>query len=467
MHSRPSLHPSAEDFLRQLILFIDSHGSELLSSKDAFKLQPRALEYVSLRLEGLCQLQRVKVSNPIRFLAGAVADLTDFLRMEKVQQFCSLVKYLKLYSSAQDIRDPTPINFSPFKSVATLEIRGCDLSSVCPRGIGNIRSTVECIVCQASLECLWHLLEPNKLEEEESSVSHRWTKLKRLSCIYNDMKEMDASLRLVPNVTVLDFSRNRIARAEHLSDLPNLTALDLSFNRLSDLGEIPMSRRLQRLFLQSNQIRTLDGIRNLEQLEELDLRWNVISQLSEVAKLKPLTALRLVSLAGNPINASQNYRLNVLACLLEWREDVVLDARPPSEVELKKARRITVTHDGCVEINPADYAADSQTPLSLWEIVIPFCRPFRKGRRDASNSENSLPLLSDEETVTRPPQRPRPVKRIVNLPDVTYQRLDKIDIVDTRLIPRMNLLRVHAHSREHGQFNGSYDESRFGSLGAV
>lgn len=466
MHFRPSVHPSAEEFLRQLILFIDSRGSELLSSKAAFKLQPRALEYVALRLEGLCQLQHVKTSNPIRFLAGAVADLTDFLRMEKVQQFCARVKHLKLYSSAQDIRDPTPVNFSPFKSLMVLEVRGCDLSLICPRGVECIRSTVEILVVQDSLECLWHLLEPNKLDEAESSASHRWTKLKQFSVIYNDMKNIDASLRLIPNVTVMDFSRNRIHKAKHLSDLTHLTALDLSFNRLKELGEVTMSVGLQKLFLQSNGIRSLEGIDNLERLEELDLRWNVISSLSEVVRLKTLSSLKLVSLDGNPISVSQTYRLHVLACLLEWRDDITLDGKTTSDLEKKKAKRLTVTREGVVEILPSESPITAPSPSSLWEFVSPFLWPFRR-RLDTSipSSESIRPLISDDDVLPNLP--PRPIKRIVDIPEDICEPVVDVHAVETRNVTRKSLVRVHTKSVDMRGYHGSFDESRFGALGFV
>ena len=470
MSTRPSAHPSAEEFLRQLILFINSHGDELLSSSSAFKLQPRALECLASRLEGLRQLQRVKTSNPIRFLAGAVADLSDFLRMEKVQNFCSLVKYLKLYSAAQDVRDPTPINFSPFKSLMTVEIRGCNLSSVCPSGVETIRPTVECIICQDSIERLWHLLEPTQVTEEDGSDAHRrWPKLKHFSCIYNNLKEIDASLSLADNVTSLDFSRNDILQAEHLRHLTHLVALDLSFNRLASLGEIPLCTGVRRLFLQSNGIRCLEGIQNLERLEEADLRWNVLSSLREIVKLKSLSSLRLVSLAGNPICASASYRPHVLACLLEWRDDVNLDGKQPTEVEIKKARRTVVSRDGIVEANLAESTISTvPSPSSLWECVSPLFRHFWRPRHlTSSNSEASHPLIPDSEDIEEPRPPPRPVKRIVDLPDTTFHAsMDlKGGATDTRNIPRIPVTRRQSQSMNIGSFNGDYESSRYGAVG--
>ena len=39
------------------------------------KLQPRALEYVSLRLQGLDELQSLKASAPVDYLRGCAANL--------------------------------------------------------------------------------------------------------------------------------------------------------------------------------------------------------------------------------------------------------------------------------------------------------------------------------------------------------------------------------------------------------
>eukprot|EP00210_Caulerpa_lentillifera_P006492 g6202.t1 len=452
-----STNPSADEFLRQLILFIDSHGSELLSRKAAFKLQPRALEYLALRLEGLTELQCVKTSNPIRFLAGAVADLTDFLRMEKVQQFCSLVSHLKLYSSSQDVRDPTPVTFRPFKKILKLEIRGCDLSSFRPVGMDSIRPTVERIVCQNSLECLWHLLNP--LLEDQA----HWSELRSLSCIYNELVEIDDSLKTTENLTVLDLSRNQIFEAQNLAQLGHLTALDLSFNSIGSLGEIPMLSTLIQLFLQSNGISSLDGINSLTALESIDLRWNVLSCWSDIVKLRELSSLKEVALEGNPLSTSNSYRIFALACLQQPGETnmVILDETPISEVELRKVKKIVVSEDGRMEESAADvgpilpYA--STTSWFDWSRWWWWCwLPMRRRpHQELSTPFDVVPEMSDYSESIRPSTARPPLKRIVDIPTTSYvANIERSGDLGLRMTPTAMGRRS---SRDFTISNGSYE----------
>lgn len=93
---RTKLDPSGETFINQLILFIDSRGSQLISQKSALKLQPRALEYLAFRLASLRDLQKIKTTNPMDFIAGAVSDLGTYKRMEKIQVIIIFLKLKKI-----------------------------------------------------------------------------------------------------------------------------------------------------------------------------------------------------------------------------------------------------------------------------------------------------------------------------------------------------------------------------------
>lgn len=106
---------SGEAFISQFVLFIDRRGSELLSNRSALKLQPRCLEYLAARLSALRELLEVRSSNPIEYFTGAVADLDDYKRLKKIKDFLEATRYLKLHSAARGIRDPTPVNLSPFR----------------------------------------------------------------------------------------------------------------------------------------------------------------------------------------------------------------------------------------------------------------------------------------------------------------------------------------------------------------
>lgn len=407
-------NPSGEAFVGQFVLFIDTTSPEALSKSSPLKIQPRALEYLSKRLETLRDLQRLKSSDPMAFISGASKDFADYKRLEKIHQFLEPIKHLKLHSAAKGVRDPTPITLSPFRSLVTLELRGCDLSSQCIRGIGHIRPILERLICYDSLEKLHHFFAPVQYEtKRHETVQVEWPKLTHLSCPCNSISEIDDSILLLPALQTLDLSRNQLTCA---SNLANLVFLDLSHNQLTELGEIPDTcPHLEKLFLQGNRLRHIQEIDKLECLEVLDMSCNLIVSMGDVVKASTLPKLRDIELEGNPLAVSSLYRPAVISCFLDRGVDFMLDGAKPSIAEIRKARKIMVSDSGdIVPIAPSETRIVVPPPSlvrNAWQLITKGLAPPTKSRRPSSTSDVTV---VDR---TTPKKQPKPARRVVNIPD--------------------------------------------------
>lgn len=402
---------SGEAYITQFLLFVHHRGRALLSNCWPLKLQPRALEYLASRLTSLRELQQVRTSNPIEYFTGAVVDLEDYQRLVTLQKFLRRVSVLKLYSSSRGVRDPTPVDLSPFSAgLRSIEFRGCDLSSHPVAGISPCRENAEKVVAVDSIERLEHLLAPHG-----SSHTEVWPKLKHLSCMYNNVREMDSSLGLAPNLEVLDLSRNRISEVVHLERNSNLVRLDLSHNLLSNISAITSScPNLRELILKGNTIRCLEGIESLLCIEVLDVRWNLIGSFKEVAKVARLPNTRKVALEGTPLSRTPHYRVNALACF-GLSHAIELDGRPASEVELRRARRVVVSELGLVSSRAQELAAGIRSLHWLWGSIFPawLCRRSRTRLLISRNAPSLDSSFSDKK---RSGHRTRRV-RVVEIPN--------------------------------------------------
>ena len=93
----------------------------------------------------------------------------------------------------------------------------------------------------------------------------------------------------------------------------SLTELYLADNTITKLEGIAALTALKRLHLRGNRIATLDGFtHDMPALEYLNLRENPIDALAELQFLAVLTKLHHLVLAGTPISAMAEYRLEPL-----------------------------------------------------------------------------------------------------------------------------------------------------------
>ena len=109
----------------------------------------------------------------------------------------------------------------------------------------------------------------------------------------------------IHSLAVLNLSHNEISTIENLERLTALTRLDLGHNRLPCISGLDALSSLTHLSLTSNRIRLVTGLENLRLLETLLLADNLIETPAELRTLAWLPALHTLTLAGNPLLASE------------------------------------------------------------------------------------------------------------------------------------------------------------------
>jgi len=148
-------------------------------------------------------------------------------------------------------------------------------------------------------------------------------------------KQFDLSL-----VFKLAMPQMGIRRIANLDLVPSLTELDLSHNRIERIEGLQGLDSLKRLVLAGNAIERIEGLNSLEALETLQLQGNSISNLDDVQCLTGLQCLRHFQLQApggeerNPICEHPAYRSAVRRMLprlqtLDGERVVLADAALP------------------------------------------------------------------------------------------------------------------------------------------
>ena len=103
-----------------------------------------------------------------------------------------------------------------------------------------------------------------------------WTSLSQLSLTHCQLASMSPALSLVPGLTSLDCSHNRITDCTGLESLALLSCLSLSYNLLTYVPTIHPSAPLTTLRLSYNNIEQLGPVSEMGQLEHLELAANCL-----------------------------------------------------------------------------------------------------------------------------------------------------------------------------------------------
>lgn len=142
---------SGDRYLDHLVRFVDSHAAQLLDRTLTLKLNPVGLHYVYSRLESLREIETLLSVAPVDYLRSYVADLGDHRALERLRRILGLLTSLKVVSGlGNNKRDPSLLCLVPFSRLRVLELRGCDLSKAEPKGLLELRHTLERLVCHNS-----------------------------------------------------------------------------------------------------------------------------------------------------------------------------------------------------------------------------------------------------------------------------------------------------------------------------
>lgn len=225
-----------------------------------------------------------------------------------------------------------------FKSLKHLEIYGINVDNV--TNMGTLRQTIQQIA--------WHNTTATSISEfllcdcvhkNDVHENKMWPSLEIINLSDNQLKCIDESIRLAPNLKTLALDQNQLGKIEHLRELPYLQTLTLSENQISicvDL-HLELGGNLMHLNLSQNQITSLQGFRKLFTLVKLDVSCNGVDAVDEVDYVAGLPCLEELILTGNPIAGSIDYRPRVLARFDDRINDIYLDNEKGSAQEIDTA----------------------------------------------------------------------------------------------------------------------------------
>ncbi|XP_045839810.1 dynein regulatory complex subunit 3 isoform X1 [Meles meles] len=123
------------------------------------------------------------------------------------------------------------------------------------------------------------------------------------------------SLWRFENLRKLQLDNNIIEKIEGLEHLVHLVWLDLSFNNIEAIEGLDTLVNLEDLSLFNNRIAKIDSLDALVKLQVLSLGNNQIGNMRNIIYLRRFKDLRSLSLSGNPIAESEDYKMFICAYL--------------------------------------------------------------------------------------------------------------------------------------------------------
>lgn len=182
-----------------------------------------------------------------------------------------------------------------------------------------------------------NILNPESIHNN-SVTDEKWANISEVNFSFNDIWQLDAALKLIPNVETLILDGNRLRNVSNLRHLSKLSYLSLNNNLIEDLSKWCMELgNIQTLNLAGNKIEKLGGLSKLRSIKSLDLSCNMISSINEIDEVAALPVLEILGLNGNPLALEVDYRARVIARFDDRAREVILDNEKCSQFEVDKA----------------------------------------------------------------------------------------------------------------------------------
>jgi Leucine-rich repeat (LRR) protein len=246
-----------------------------------------------------------------------------------------------------------------------LEIRHCRSTDV--QGLSLLRDTLTKLVLIESVESCSEVLAECLADDTEPLP---WKQLQFLSLASNELPVMDDSLALLPNVEILDLSKNNISSIQHTQDCTSLQYLNLAFNRIDSLvGVHTVLGNLTTLVLRSNRIVNIGDLCKLYSLEKLDLADNLIASTVEVSTLSDLPCLEAIWLSGNPISVMPDYRTRMMHIFFDQIKHTITEFLIDNEAVSSKEQAAVEKAKASEQFAPREEFAVSTTRSSSQQKV--------------------------------------------------------------------------------------------------
>lgn len=225
-------------------------------------------------------------------------------------------------------------DLSIFEVCDELIIKHCSSSQIV--GLNRLKGTLKVLEINGVVSSMATLFGP-KSANIDTDVP--WAALTRLNIINADIKQIDDSINLLPNLENLNLSGNELSDEINLDRLLRLTILDLSNNKIESIDNLYVGN-ISILNLSQNRIKHLSKLSRLLGLVSLNLNSNNIRDIDEVCALNKLPMLQSVDLTDNPITSEPDYRSQILGRIPNRINDVVLDCVIPDSNEISMGKVI-------------------------------------------------------------------------------------------------------------------------------
>ncbi|XP_047483139.1 serine/threonine-protein kinase 11-interacting protein-like isoform X4 [Penaeus chinensis] len=201
------------------------------------------------------------------------------------------------------------ISLRCFRNLQTLEMDHIPVTSM--KALQTLRPTLKSVTIVKGLTQLSDLFIRCGADK---AGEFAWEQLQEAVLAHNALHSLDQSLKLLPNLKVLDLSHCELEDASALEYLPTVTMLDISHNRLRLLPRLSPTATysLSILIANNNLISHISGLHDMSNIEELDLRDNVLCMNDVLSPIGALPHLRILQISGNPLAWDINYRIHTI-----------------------------------------------------------------------------------------------------------------------------------------------------------
>ena len=180
---------------------------------------------------------------------------------------------------------------------------------------------------------IWAAIKPEDYVDDEADKEYIIKTTVTLRLEFKQLLKID-NLHDLTSLTRLFLDNNFIEKITGLDFLVNLVWLDLSFNKIRKIEGMHALKNLQVLALYQNEIRSIENLDHLKNLNVLRVGNNRLHSKEDILYLRRLPSLRTLSIKGNPICRSEDWKSFAVALLPSL---TYLEIHPVSQNEREEA----------------------------------------------------------------------------------------------------------------------------------
>lgn len=320
--------------LYDIYFLLKDLSSKCFAEADFILSSSKMYTFTPLELYSVCEF--LKKPFPDDDNSENPLDLGPILEMCSQLDNLTIAGSQSEYLQSNIVLNKLPFELSSFKIHKGLFLKNISLDML--HSYGNLRNTVASLkVGHTTAKSISDVLQCDVLHKNTLEGSEKWTSLETLDLSNNNLVEIDKTISLANNLKSLILNGNKISTISNLTHLPKLEYLSIVNNLITICDQLHTKvGNIKTLNLSQNNIVTTKGFSKLYSLENLDLSCNRITEVEELGYLGKLPCIENLTLTGNNVSTTVDYRVKVLELFGERARDVCLDNEKPSQSELDK-----------------------------------------------------------------------------------------------------------------------------------